>query len=131
MCTIGLAMADIELKYGPGSSVTILKSGLSAIRLKANLQVEVEEVESGMEDALVLQLGEGAGQEGAQRIRRLLQMGIRNLSKRHVKMSADLGGRTTVVEIPPDQPSEDYKVAIDDFCTRVLDYHSQANPSDT
>ena len=49
-------MADIELKYGPGSSLTILKSGLSALRLKANLQVEVEEVESGMGDALVLHL---------------------------------------------------------------------------
>jgi len=130
MSTIRGDMADIELKYGPGSSLTILKSGLSAIRLKAKLQVEVEEVESGMDDALILHLGEGAGQDGAQRLRRLLQMGIRNLAKRHVKMSADLGEHTRVVEIPPGQPFEDYKGAIDEFCTRVADYHSEANPSD-
>ncbi len=122
-------MADIELKYGPGASVTILKSGLNAIRLKANLEVEVEEVGSGMEDALVLHLGEGAGEEGAQRLRRLLQMGIRNLAKRDVKMSADLGEGTTVVEIPAGQPSEDYKTAIDEFYTRVADYHSEVSPS--
>jgi hypothetical protein len=124
-------VADIELKYGLGSSVTILKSGLSAIRLKANLEVEVEEVQSGMEDALVLHLGEGAGQEGAQRLRRLLQMGIRNLAKRDVKLSADLGERTDVVEIAPDQMPEHYKAVIDEFCTRVADYHGKANPSDT
>jgi hypothetical protein len=122
-------VADIELKYGPGASVTILKSGLNAIRLKANLEVEVEEVGSGMEDALVLHLGEGAGEEGAQRLRRLLQMGIRNLAKRDVKMSADLGEGTTVVEIPAGQPSEDYKTAIDEFYTRVADYHSEVSPS--
>jgi hypothetical protein len=122
-------VADIELKYGPGASVTILKSGLNAIRLKANLEVEVEEVGSGMEDALVLHLGEGAGEEGAQRLRRLLQMGIRNLAKRDVKMSADLGEGTTVVEIPAGQSSEDYKAAIDEFYTRVADYHSEVSPS--
>jgi hypothetical protein len=123
-------MADIELKYGPGATPTILKSGLSALRLKANLEVEVEEVASGMDDALILHLGDGAGQEGAQRLRRLLQMGIRNLAKRHVKMSADLGEQTTVVEIPPGQPPEHYKTAIDEFCTCVADYHAGANPSE-
>jgi len=123
-----VTVADIELKYGPGSSLTILKSGLSALRLKANLQVEVEEVESGMGDALVLHLGDGVGQEGAQRLRRLLQMCIRNLAKRDVKMSADLGDGTTFVEIPAGQPSQDYKAAIDEFCPRVADYHGDANP---
>jgi len=119
-------MADIELKYGPGATPTILKSGLSALRLKANLEVEVAEVASGMDDALVLHLGEGAGQEGVQRLERVLQMGIRNLEKRHVKMSADLGEQTTVVEILPGQPTEDYKAAIQEFCTRVAEYHGRA-----
>ncbi len=122
-------MADITLKYGPGSPPTILKSGLGAIRLKANLQVEVDELESGMEDELVLHLGDGVGEEGAGRLRRLLPMAIRNLAKRDVKMSADLGERTTVVEIFAGQPLENYKAAIDDFCTRVLDYHREGKAS--
>jgi len=83
-----------------------------------------------MENALVLHLGKGAGQEGAQRLQRLLQMAIRNLAKRQVKMSADLGEQTDVVEIPPGQSFEDCKATIDAFCTRVANYHSEANPSD-
>jgi hypothetical protein len=124
-------MADIELKYGPGASLTILKSGLGALRLKAKLEVEIEEAESGMEDALSLHLGQGAGQEGAQRVQRLLQMCIRNLSGRQVKMSADVGGETEVLELAPSQSAGDYKTAIDVFFTRVADYHRDTAAPDS
>ncbi len=94
-------MADIELEYGPGASIAILKQSLKALGLKSKLQVEVREVDSGMDDALELRVGEGAGQEGMHRLERMLQMCIRILAKRHVKMSANLGDRTIAIEIPP------------------------------
>ena len=109
-------MADIELEYGPGASIAILKQSLKALGLKAKLQVEVREVESGMDDALELRLGEGVGQKGMQRLEKLLQVCIRILAKRHVKMSANLGDRTIAMEIPPGQPAEHYKAVIHDFC---------------
>ena len=124
-------MADVELRYGPGASLTILKSGLGALRLKAKLEVEIEEVEDGMDDALSLHLGQGAGQEGAQRVQRLLQMCIRNLSGRQVNMSADLGEETEVLELAPGQPAGDYKTAIDAFYTRVADHHRDAAAPDS
>jgi hypothetical protein len=69
-----------------------------------------------MDGALELRLGEGVGQEAVERLEKLLHVCIRILAKRHVRMSADLGGRTIAMEIPPGQPAQHYKAVIHDFC---------------
>lgn len=120
-------MADIELRYGPGASVAILKTSLKAMGFRAKLEVDVEEVDGELEDAIHLHLGPRVGEEGATRLPKTLSLCYRIFEKRTVKLSADVGSGNIELEIPPGQTTAHYRAAIERFCAGVADHRRGAH----
>lgn len=112
-------MADIELEYGSGPTVTVLITSLKAMARKANVKFEVRKIEDGMENALHLHLGPSFGQEGAQRLPRTLKLCTRIFQNRDVELSAELGDETIVRRIPAGQSAQQYEVSIRELCEQI------------
>ena len=112
-------MADIQLSYGSGPSIAILKTSLKAMGLKAGCSVGIEERSDGLEDEIRLHLASTASAEAARRMPRTLALCYRIFAKRTVTLTADVGGETLQRSLPPRQTSERYDKTIGDFYTEV------------
>lgn len=116
-------MADIHLTYGPGATVTVLKTSLKSLGLKAKLAIRIEETEGELRDALHLHLGPGLGADGARRLPKTLALCHRIFEKRTVRLTADLGTESIELLFPPGQTSLQYRERIGELCAAVAGYH--------
>lgn len=116
-------MADIELTYGPGAPMAVLKQGLKVLALKTKLKIETKAEETTLADAFHLHFTPQASVVASERMPKALLTCFAVFRKRDAKLTAALDDeRTITMRLARVESRDAYKTATREFYEMVARY---------